>query len=231
MSICAAANAHVLPPPADEVHLHARLGRVPHRAVRERVEIEVAAELPVDAHEQIAVERRRDAERIVVGQQEVGFGLDEIGAEEQRVARRQRRADAAQERLGAGRSKLPMFEPRNSTSVRPSTPALGARPRSGRFVGRLVTAHDVDVLERRQSAQPAPVERRRRDIDQMDFEIATASVRPSPSPRRCPASSSVRSFVAVARTELDDRVSTVARRAARRLLAAVLRRAGRLRRA
>ena len=49
----------------------------------------------VDPHEQVLVEGRRHAERIVVGEQQVPLRLDEIGAEQQRVARAQRAADLA----------------------------------------------------------------------------------------------------------------------------------------
>ena len=43
-------------------------------------------QLAVDAHEQVPVERRGDAERIVVGQLQLALRLHEIGAEQQRVA-------------------------------------------------------------------------------------------------------------------------------------------------
>ena len=78
----------------------------------------VAAELPVDAHEQVAVERRGHAERIVVGEQQVALRLDEIGAEQQRSRPARARARIARRNsCAAGVSKLPMFEPSSSTSI------------------------------------------------------------------------------------------------------------------
>ena len=53
----------------------------------ERAHVEGGAKLAVDAHEQVPVERRGHAERIVVGQQQIAFGLDEVGADQQGVAR------------------------------------------------------------------------------------------------------------------------------------------------
>ena len=86
---------------------------------RKRAEVEVAAELAVDAQQHVQVERGADAERIVVGEQQIALGLDEIRAD----AGTRRRAQASarmrsSSAADAGGSKLPMFEPRNSTSVR-----------------------------------------------------------------------------------------------------------------
>src|SRR5215203_6475047 len=63
----------------------------------ERVEIEISAEFAIDAHEQVAVERGGHSQRIVVREDQVSFRLDEIGAEQQQVARPQRAANLAQE--------------------------------------------------------------------------------------------------------------------------------------
>jgi hypothetical protein len=68
----------------------------------EAAEVEVGAQLAVDADQQVQVERGRHAQRIVVGDQQVALGLDEIGAQQKRVPRLQRRRDAAQQRLGRG---------------------------------------------------------------------------------------------------------------------------------
>src|SRR5450830_1161629 len=72
----------------------------------EGADVEVAAELAVDPDEQIAVERRRDAERVVVREQERPLRFHEIGAGEQAVAGRERRADAAKKRVGAWRIEV-----------------------------------------------------------------------------------------------------------------------------
>ena len=78
-----------------EVHFDPLHRRVPDRTMREGIEIERAAQLAIDADEQVAVERRRHAERIVVGQQQVALGLDEVRAEQQEVAGTERGADVA----------------------------------------------------------------------------------------------------------------------------------------
>ena len=108
-------------PQADQVHLDAGLFGVPDGAVRNAVEIEVAAELAIDAHQQIAIERRGDAERIVVASR-ISLGFDEIGAEEQRVAVGQRRTDSAEKRIRTGRIEVP--------DVRQTRTGVTGRPRA-----------------------------------------------------------------------------------------------------
>src|SRR5438093_3026051 len=41
-----------------QMHLDPRVRWVPHRAVREPIDVEIAAELAIDAHEKVAIERR-----------------------------------------------------------------------------------------------------------------------------------------------------------------------------
>ena len=84
------------------MHLDAALDRVPHGAVGERREVEVGQELRVHPREQVLVEGRRDAERIVVGEQQLALRLDEIRAEQQRVARPQAPPDAGEKLVGGG---------------------------------------------------------------------------------------------------------------------------------
>ena len=104
---------------------------VPDGAVLEGVEIEVAAELAVDPHEQVLVERRGHAERIVVGEQQLALRLDEIRAEQQQIAGRERaRGCARRNSRAAGVSKLPMFDPSSSTSIGPSPSRAAAARRS-----------------------------------------------------------------------------------------------------
>ena len=76
--------------------------RVPDGAVRESVQVEVGAQLRIHAQQQVLVEGRGQAERIVVGEQQIAFRLDEIGAEQQGVAGPKRRADQAE---GSGRAR------------------------------------------------------------------------------------------------------------------------------
>ena len=54
------------------MHFDARLGGVPQHLMTKCGDVEVGAQLAVDPHEQVAVEGGGDAERIVVGQQQVG---------------------------------------------------------------------------------------------------------------------------------------------------------------
>ncbi len=49
------------------MHLHPGLGRVPDGTMGEVVEVEIRAELAIEPHEQVLVERRRHPERVVVG--------------------------------------------------------------------------------------------------------------------------------------------------------------------
>ncbi len=84
---------------ADEVHLDAPVARVVDRLVPEGGEVEGAAELAVDAGEQIEVEGGRDAGGIVVGADQGARVLLEVDADDQPAARRQGGAEDA--RAGA----------------------------------------------------------------------------------------------------------------------------------
>src|SRR5262249_52285493 len=81
-----AADVYALRAPADQMHLNAPLGLVVERAVPECREIEIAAELAVDAAEQVEVEAGGDAERVVVRRLENVLRFLEIRAEEEGVA-------------------------------------------------------------------------------------------------------------------------------------------------
>ena len=70
---------------------------VPDCLVRECGDVEVAAELAVDAHEEIAIERGGHTERIVVGKQQLVGWLHEIGTEEQRVSSGEEASNAVHE--------------------------------------------------------------------------------------------------------------------------------------
>ena len=77
------------------MHLHAPLFRVPARLVIEILQIEFRVEISIQAAEQIQVERRGHAERVVVGGDQGGSGLHEVGAEEESVAGAQPSPDLA----------------------------------------------------------------------------------------------------------------------------------------
>jgi hypothetical protein len=91
------AHAHELIAQRAEVHLDSALAGIPARFVRESAQVEVAIQLAVDAPEEVEVERRRDASRIVIGGEELRDRFDQIGAEQESVALAQARAHVAQE--------------------------------------------------------------------------------------------------------------------------------------
>ena len=175
----------------DQVHLDARLRGVPDRAMRELADVEVGAELAVDPHQQVAVERRRHAERIVVGQQQVALRLHEVGADQQRVAGRQRRADVRRKASAPGGSKLPMFEPRNSVSVPAGAAPLARRPRRGPLrmspgASRRRRVTPSSAASVAAGAGRAPPARRRRDARSAGGRDRGRPRSASPASRRCP---------------------------------------------
>src|SRR5437588_10732996 len=82
-------HAHALPRQAHKMHFDARRVGVPHRAMCEMLESEIGGQLTVDAHQQVAIERRGDAERAVVREKQLRLGFHETCAEEQPAAWRQ----------------------------------------------------------------------------------------------------------------------------------------------
>ena len=121
-----------------------------------------------------------------------------------------------------GGSKLPMFEPRNSTSVRPRAAPLGDGLGEARFVRRLVR-HDVDVVRRVQRGERAAgqVERRRRDVDRgarsagvrrarpASISVASFSPLPGPSSTSVDTGSALREDLAAARASSRSRSARV----------------------
>src|SRR4029453_10917784 len=71
---------------AHQVHLDPALAAVPERAVIEGGDVEVGAELAVDAVQQVAVELGRDTERVVGGRLEDGARLAQVDADQERAA-------------------------------------------------------------------------------------------------------------------------------------------------
>src|SRR3546814_19285246 len=67
----------------DEVHFDACVDIVPHRAVAEILDRYIAAELAIDPFEQIEVERRGHAGRILIGGFEHAAVLDPVDAGQQ----------------------------------------------------------------------------------------------------------------------------------------------------
>ena len=113
---------------ADQVHLDAVALAVVDRAMGEGGEIEIAAELAVDAHQHIEVEARGDAGRIVIGVVQHALVLFEIGADDHLRALAQDLAGAAQE--GAGLMRLEIADASSPGRSRPS--ASPRPPRAAR---------------------------------------------------------------------------------------------------
>ena len=72
----------------------------------EAIELEVAFQLAIDPRQQVAVERRGDAERVVIGEQQLPLGLEKVGAEEQVVAWVERLSHGPEERLAPRRIEI-----------------------------------------------------------------------------------------------------------------------------
>ena len=117
----------------------ARSGAQPHldplaasashdRHVLELVDVEVRRQLPVDDPQHVAVELGGHARRVVVRAQEPAGVLDQVGAEQERVAGLQR-GRTLREQLGPGRAD------RGCRSSSRGTRSCGARP-AGRLPGR-----------------------------------------------------------------------------------------------
>ena len=168
------------------MHLDPR-GRPFQRAVRRRDRARSRAELRVQAEEQVLVEGRRHAERIVVGEQQIGIRLDEIGAEQEAVAGPERRADRGEAQPRRG-SKLPMFEPRKSTSAVPDPrqAAPAVRPRKSRGARSRRTCGSSSV----RAPAPSEIERGVREVDEVSVtrrgrrleQQREASLSPLPEP-------------------------------------------------
>ena len=83
----AAAHRHLLLALAHEVHLDAAEGGVVERLVTERAQVEIGAELAIDAREEVQVELRGDALRVVVGGVQPRRILLEIDPDQEPAAR------------------------------------------------------------------------------------------------------------------------------------------------
>ncbi len=105
-----AEHAHGLLLLAEQVHLDAVPLAVVDRAMGEGGEVEIAAELAVDADQHVEIEARGDAGRIIVGVVKHALVLFEIGADDHLRALAQDIAGAAQE--GAGLMRLEIADGR-----------------------------------------------------------------------------------------------------------------------
>jgi len=72
--------------PADDVHLYSPQRIVVESAMGEFLDVELAAQLTIDARQYVEIERSRDALGIVVGRFEHRAVFLQIGAEQESVA-------------------------------------------------------------------------------------------------------------------------------------------------
>ena len=73
----------------------------------ESAQVEVGAELRIHAQQQVLVEGRGQPEGIVIGEQQLAFWLDQVGAEQQVIARPNCRAHEVKEGGCAGWVEVP----------------------------------------------------------------------------------------------------------------------------
>ena len=138
--------------------------------MRERGHVEVAADLPVDSHEQVPVEGGGDAERIVVCEQQLAFLLHQIGADEQRVSRREAAADRLEERVRARRIEVADVRSKEKRQRAPVRRTAAAHRGQSRFVRRLMR-EDVDAAAVAQRPRGRR-ERGSRHIHEVDAHMA-----------------------------------------------------------
>ena len=155
-------DAHVLRRERAQAHLDPLVLAVEERDVLEGVDVEVGAELAVDDVQDVAVERRGDARGVVVGGLDDRRVLDEVGAEQQAVARR---AATWPSRAGTP----PAAGQEVADRAAEERDDARCRPRAGRSVEMALEVADdaVDaqprvVLDQRSAASRGPRARRRR---------------------------------------------------------------------
>ncbi|MNE30301.1 hypothetical protein D3C80_1238070 [compost metagenome] len=100
------AQAHRHGPQGLQMHLDPPLSRVPHRPMREGVQVEVGPQLAVGPCQHVAVERRRHALGVVIGGAQNGLVLDQVHAEDEQGVRPQHMARGAKQRLRGRRRQV-----------------------------------------------------------------------------------------------------------------------------
>ena len=98
-----------------KVHLNAGRGSFPEHLVAEVLDVEVGAEVAIQAGEHVQIECGGGSCGIVIGGQQRRFGLVRTGAkvraQQQRVARQKLRAEITQDPRASSGVKLPILEP------------------------------------------------------------------------------------------------------------------------
>jgi hypothetical protein len=111
--------------------------------VAEPCDVEVGAELAIDPHEQVEIERAGDALRIVVGAPEDVGRLHEVEAHERVIARAELRADVAQEGNRGGTFEVADTRSEEEDEARRGRALGRERPESPRYsawMGRTCTS-------------------------------------------------------------------------------------------
>src|SRR6476646_11941500 len=104
-------DVNVLQRQADQVHLHPRRVTIPHGAVRKSVQIEVGLQLGVEPQQEVLVEGGRQAQRIVIREQQLTLRLDQVRPEQQVIVRAKRPPDQAKKGGRAGRVEVADVRP------------------------------------------------------------------------------------------------------------------------
>ena len=125
------------------MHLNAPLVFIISGLVREVPQREVAAKLAIDAGQQIEVECGGNTGGIIVGLQEVGHRLLQVGAKYQRIAGQQPLPDLAQEVLGRRTIEVADRAPQKQHQKRLPHPATGGHFAQAIQIGFL-QSHDAD---------------------------------------------------------------------------------------
>ena len=174
-------DAHALIDVGAEEHLDPLVLGVPARDVRESRRVEVAAELAVDHVQHVAVELRCDAARVVVRGLEPRRVLDEVGAEQERLAGPEQPVQVCEERRALLAGEV---ADARSRGTRTAAAVLRAARRGGARSRRRRRAPRCPGTRRRSSPRPpaALAPRRRR-------ERSASGIRPRPSRRAGAASS------------------------------------------
>ena len=121
-----AADAYDLVAAAYEMHFDPPLGGVVEGPVGELLDVEVGAQLAIDPHQDVAVERGRNASPVVVGGFHSALVLLQIDAEQEWRRVRTELPSVAARRAPASGAKLPSVEPGKYT-----TPSGGSLPADG----------------------------------------------------------------------------------------------------
>src|SRR4029434_9764311 len=174
-----------------QMHFHATLLGLPDGTVQKSIEIDRRAQLAIHSQQQIAVDRRGDTKRVVVGDEQPLRGLDEIDTEQYGITVFHAGADVLQKCGRAWRIEVPDVGPEKGHE-RPACP-LAQRLAQPGIIGRLVRdqAYVTDASDRLRSDREGTW----RYVDQMYVD--------RPAAPRCRLEERPQ-LLAISGTQLDD---------------------------